>query len=127
MFILKRKKKMVKNHSVVLENLCDKIVDVVGETFTKKYYLVKISQTKRGHIYLTARKRRGRLLWEEKQALHRKINEVTRSVFHWFSEENKFIDRHYFMDFEVLKECSSYHFYYLLISRDNISTNIFLM
>lgn len=53
---LKARRKM-KNQ--ILENLCNKIVDVVHETFTRKYYFVKISQSKKGHIYLIVRKKRG--------------------------------------------------------------------
>ena len=33
------------------------LVDVIQETFTKKYYIVRISQSKRGHIYLIIRKK----------------------------------------------------------------------
>ena len=40
-----------------LENLCEKIVDVIQETFTKKYYFIKISQSKNGHIYLIVTKK----------------------------------------------------------------------
>ena len=50
--LFENKNKMEKSHNVVLENLCDKIIDVVGKTFIKKYYFVKISQSKRGHVYL---------------------------------------------------------------------------
>ena len=50
--LFEKKKEMEKSHNVVLENLCDKIIDVVGKTFIKKYYFVKISQSKRGHVYL---------------------------------------------------------------------------
>lgn len=54
----------------VLERLCSKINDVIYGTFTRKYYLVKISQLKKGHIYLIVRKKRGRLIGEEKKTLH---------------------------------------------------------
>ena len=50
--LFEKKNKMEKSHNVVLENLCDKIIDIVGKTFVKKYYFVKISQSKRGHVYL---------------------------------------------------------------------------
>ena len=53
---------MSSKQNSVLENLCNKIVDVAHETFTKKYYLVRISQSKNGHIYLIVRKTRDRLL-----------------------------------------------------------------
>ena len=38
-----RKAKMENN---TLEKLCNKIVDIIYETFTRKYYFVKISQSK---------------------------------------------------------------------------------
>ena len=63
MSFLKRKKK---KENTVLEKLCNKIVDVINETFTKKYYFVEISQSKKGHIYLIVRKKRGRLISEKK-------------------------------------------------------------
>ena len=123
MFFLKGKKEKVKkSHSNVIENLYKKIVDVVSETFTRKYYFVRISQSKRVHIHLIVRKKRGRLLWEETQALHRKINDFSRSVFNWFCDQNKFISEHYF---NVLKKCSNYHFHYLLISSDQYAKKFF--
>lgn len=57
----------------VLENFCKNLVDVIYETFMTKYYIVRISQSKRGHISLIVRKKRGRLLYQEKKALHAKI------------------------------------------------------
>ena len=95
----------------MLEKLCNKIVDVINETFTKKYYFVEISQSKKGHIYLIVRKKRGRLIGEEKHPLHRKIFGVSRSVF---NEKNEFINEHYLFDFKV----PNYHFHYFLISSD---------
>ena len=53
----------------ILEKLCNKIVDVVREIFIKKYYFVKIWQSKLGHTSLIVRKR---LIGEEKDALHQK-------------------------------------------------------
>ena len=43
-----KEKKIMENN--VLEKLCHKIVDVIHETFTRKYYFIKISQSKKGHI-----------------------------------------------------------------------------
>ena len=62
MLSLKEKRK----RESVLEKMCENIVDVIYETFTRKYYLVRISQSKRGHIYLIVREKRGQLLYEEK-------------------------------------------------------------
>lgn len=50
----------------ILEKLCNEIVDVVYETFTRTYYFVKISQSKKGHIYIIARKNRCRFIGGEK-------------------------------------------------------------
>ena len=41
--------------------------------------------------YLIVRKKRGRLIGEEKQALHRKIFDISGSVFNWYRENNKFL------------------------------------
>ena len=51
---------------LVLDKLCKNLVNMIQETFTKKYYIVRISQTKRGHIYFIIIKKRGRRLYEEK-------------------------------------------------------------
>ena len=56
----------------MLEKLCDRIVEAVHETFIRKIYFVKISQSKLGHIFLIVRKKRGRLLAVEKDALPQK-------------------------------------------------------
>ena len=69
----------------------NKIVDLIYETFIRKYYFVKISQSKKGHVYLIVRKKRGRLLGEEKNALHKKIFDISRSVFHWYGERHDFV------------------------------------
>ena len=53
-FFEKKKKK----ENTVLEKLCNKKVDVINEKFTRKYYFVKISLSKKGHIYLIVRKKR---------------------------------------------------------------------
>ena len=74
-----RRAKMENN---ALEKMYNKIVIVIYETFTRKYYFLKISQSKKGHAYLIVRKKRGRLLGEEKNALHKKIFDIFRSVFH---------------------------------------------
>ena len=49
----------------------------------KKYYFVKILQSKLSYIFLIVRKRKGRLIGEEKDALHRKIREIAGCVFDW--------------------------------------------
>ena len=54
-FFEKKKKKM---ENTVLEKLCNKKVDVINEKFTRKYYFVKISLSKKGHIYQIVRKKR---------------------------------------------------------------------
>ena len=58
---------------LVLEKMCENLVDVIHETFTRKYYIVKISQSEKDHTYLIVRKKRSRLLYEKQDALHAKI------------------------------------------------------
>ena len=62
--------KMSKRES---DKIVDKIVDVIHENFTKKYYTIRISQAKNDNIYLIIRKKRGRLLSEEKLYLCEKM------------------------------------------------------
>ena len=57
-----------------LEKLCNKIVDGVYETFTRKYYFVKNLQSKGGHIYLIVRKKTGRPIGEEKTSFIKKYS-----------------------------------------------------
>ena len=80
---------------------------------------------KKRQLYLIVRTKRGWLFGEEKQALHRKICEVARTVFCWFCDKNEFIDKHYLFYFKVLKECLNYHFYNLLISSDKYINKYF--
>lgn len=58
-------------------------------------------------------------------ALHDKIHDVSKSVFTWFEKEHKFINERYFFDFKVIKEVSSYHFHYFLISSDKCVNKYF--
>ena len=101
-FFAKEKKTM---ENKVLDKLCENIVDVIYQTFTRKHQLVRISQSKTGHIYLIVRKKgvvcclkkRGRLLFEEKDALRNKIFDVVGSVFGWFCKRHKFLEKIFFL------------------------------
>ena len=42
---------------LALDKLFKNLVDLIQDTFTKKYYIVRISQSKRVHIYLIIRKK----------------------------------------------------------------------
>lgn len=99
-----------------LEKLCNKIVDGVYETFTRKYYFVKNLQSKRGHIYLIVRKKRGRLFGVEKNKLHKKIFQVSASVFQWYYDKHDFLGKKYFINPKMIKDVSGYHFHYFLVS-----------
>ena len=79
MFIFK-KDKTKRQQNVVLEKFCNKIVDVINETFTKKHYFVKVLQSKKA-TFTWLLEKRGRLFREKMCALHRKIHGVTKSVF----------------------------------------------
>ena len=54
MSYLKEKRKM----ESVLEKMCENILDVVHETFTQKYRLVRIFQSKRGQIYFDCQEKK---------------------------------------------------------------------
>ena len=55
----KRKKEKM---DLVLDKRYENLVDVIHETFTKKYYIVRIPQSKRGQIYLIVRKNKGKVV-----------------------------------------------------------------
>ena len=97
-----------------------KIVDVIYETFIRKYYFVKISQSKKGHVYLIVRKKRGRLLGEEKNAFLKKIFNILQTVFNWYGEQYEF-----FFNPKLLKDCSGYHFHHFLVSCDKYVNEYF--
>ena len=86
-----------------LEKMRNKIVEVIYEIFTSKYFFVKISQSKKGHVYFIVRKKRGRLLGEEKNALHKNIFDISRRMFHWYCESHGFLCRKFFFLFKVDK------------------------
>ena len=71
------------------------------------------------------RKKKGRLIGEEKQALHKKIFDVSNCVFIWYCEKNTFLSEKYFLEPKVLNECSGYHFYYVLVSCDKYVNKYF--
>ena len=87
-----------------LEKMRDKIVEVIHETFTSKYFFVKISQSKKGHVYLIVRKKRGRLLGEEKNALHKNIFDISRRMFHWYCKSHGFLYRNFFFNPKLIKD-----------------------
>ena len=49
-YIFFEKKKTKKKGNNVLEKMCDKIVDVLHEAFTRKHYFVQISRSKKKKI-----------------------------------------------------------------------------
>ena len=90
----------------VLEDVCDRIVDVIYETFTKKYYSIRISQAKNGNIFLIVRKKRRRLIDDEKTCLRKKIKEIISFVYGWFCNKSEYLCDYYFLDFKLIKQCS---------------------
>ena len=109
-FFSKEKKTM---ENKVLDKLCENILDVIYQTFTRKHYLGRIFQSKTGHMYLIVRKKKGGLLFEEKDAFHNKIFNVAGSAFGWFCKRHKFLEKKNFFNPKFIKECSSYHFHYV--------------
>ena len=65
------------------------------------------------------------MISEEKQALYRKIFDVSGSVFNWYRKNNSFLGEQCFFDPKVLKECFGYHFHCFLVSSDKYVKNIF--
>lgn len=81
---------------LVLNKLCENLVHVIHKRFTKRHYIVIISQSNRGHIYLIVRQKRGRLLCEEKEAFHSKIVDTVTSIFVWYCKRHSQLDKKYF-------------------------------
>ena len=75
----------------VLEKTCENIVDVIHETFMRKYYLVRISQSKREHIYLIVRKKEISCCMRKK-----KIFDVVVNVFSWYCKRHRLLEKKIF-------------------------------
>ena len=109
----------------VLEDLCDKIIDVIHKIFTKKYYTIRISQAKNGNIYLIVQKKRMCFLGEERLCLCEKNHELVSVVFSWYCKKSRYLSDYYFVDFKLIRQCSGYHFHFLLIYRDKYVNSCF--
>ena len=103
------------------------IVDVLRETFTPKYYIVKIPQTKNRNASLSVRKKQGRLIVEEKTCLEKnKIKEIVDCVFSLFSKKYNCISDYYFVYFKFIRQCSGYRFHFLISCRGKYINSCFL-
>ena len=115
----------------ILEKHCNSIVDVVHKTFIKKYYFVKISQSKLGHIFLIVCKKKRKIdSWRRRCPLQN-IRGIAGCVLDWCKQKYTFLSEKYFFEFKLLKGCSGYHFHYFLVSHDKyvnlyFSWNLFL-
>ena len=108
-----------------LEKLCDPFVYFSLETFPRKNYQMRISQSKRGNVYIIVRKKTGRLLSVEKERFLRKIKHITSSVYDWYASKRRLIHKHFYFDLKLVKEFSSYHFHFMLVSEDRYINDIF--
>ena len=76
--------------------------------------------------YLIVRKKRGRLVGENKNALHKKKKiDVSASVFKWYCDKHDFLGKNYFFSPKLIKHCSGYHFHYFLVSCDKYLNDCF--
>ena len=53
----------------LLDDLCEKFIDSMSEKYSKKVDYMRITQSKNGRIYLIIRKKRGRLIHQNKKRL----------------------------------------------------------
>ena len=95
-----------------LEKLCNNTVCTINEIFSKRHYIVRISQEKNGNVYLIVNKRRGRLLGEERTALCKAIEKLSNTVFSRHCKDFSRLADYYYVDFKLLKQCSVYHFHF---------------
>ena len=78
----------------ILENLCNKIVDIVHETFTKKnLFCQDLAIKKVSYISYYQKKKRERLTGDEKNALLENMFDVFWGVFKWYSDRHKFLGK----------------------------------
>ena len=97
-----------------LENLCNKVKDFARSRNQKRV------------IYILLPEKRGGLIGEEKNALHKKTFYVSWSVFKWYSDDrHDFLGKKYFFNPKSMKDCSRYHFHYFLVSSDKYVNDYF--
>ena len=78
MFSLKEKIKMKSVLEKIWENI---VVDIIHEIFSQKYYIVRISQSKREHIYLIIRKKKRTAIVQGKRSTPQKHLQCRRQYF----------------------------------------------
>ena len=100
---------------LVLAKLCENLVDVIQETFTKKYYIAGITQSKRRHIYLIFRKKDASCCMKKKRRFTLRFLKLLRAFSTGILKDTH--SWKYFLNLKLIKECSGYHFHYFLISR----------
>ena len=66
-YLFFQKKNLSTRLEYALEKSCNFFVDVSHKKFPRKYYLMRISQSKNVNVYMIVRKKRGRLLGVEKK------------------------------------------------------------
>ena len=74
---------------------------------------------------MIVRKKRGRLLGVEKERFLRKIKHITSSVCDWHASKSRLIHKHSYFNFKLVKEFSSYHFHFMMVSEDRHINEIF--
>ena len=123
--LFEKKKKMEKSHNVVLENLCDKIIDVVGKTFIKKYYFVKISQSKRGHVYLMVWIKEAGCLKKKNKHFKRRFVNLPGAFFSGSVTKTNLLANSIFFILGSWKNVQTIIFVIFWFQVINMSTNIF--
>lgn len=64
-----RKKIIIATKHQLLDDLCEKFIDSMSKKYSKKVDYMRITQSKNGRIYLIIRKKRGRLIHQDKKRL----------------------------------------------------------
>ena len=117
MYFFRKKIIMATKHQL-LDDLCEKFIDSMSKKYSKKVDYMRITQSKNGRIYLIIRKKRGRLIHQDKKRLFFEAEWIAKSEYCWHSDNSRFTYRNLFENFRLLKETSGYHFHLLLISVD---------
>ena len=68
MYFFRKKIIMATKHQL-LDDLCEKFIDSMSKKYSKKVDYMRITQSKNGRIYLIIRKKRGRLIHQDKKRL----------------------------------------------------------
>ena len=107
---LRENKKMQREQ--ILEEMSNDLLDNIKKHFPEEFYII---ESKGGSFYLMIRKKRGKIVSENRKKMFDKIEDICNCIYNDYSQRQDFILRNYFRYFRLLKHYSNYHFHFLIL------------